>query len=189
MNSRILQVTKTQILRLLESRLCAGPFAEPPGRPRFFKRRLVGQIAPVASRAVRPVLQPPPIQRPLEAPRIVPTTREVIPDLVAIDGIRVAPIMVPYVQRLRQFAQTRGFRFSLTSGFRSLAEQAALRLRWQRGDPSVIFPPAEFSYHTQGLAVDISSDHLRELGTFAESIGMRWGGRFGDPVHFDLGRR
>jgi hypothetical protein len=61
-------------------------------------------------------------------------------------------------------------------------------MRWEAGDPSVIYPPAEHSYHELGLAVDIESDMLSELGAYAESIGLRWGGRFGDPVHFDLGR-
>ncbi len=82
-----------------------------------------------------------------------------------------------------------GWGFHITSGYRSLEEQERLRVRFERGDRSVIYPPARFSYHTLGLAVDIESDHLPELGAFAESLGMRWGGRFGDPVHFDLGRR
>lgn len=109
--------------------------------------------------------------------------------LVGINGIRVAPVLVPYVQALRDAARRLGATFRLVSGFRSAAEQAALRLRWEAGDPAVVFPPAPHSYHETGLAVDLESDHLAELGRFAESIGMRWGGRYGDPVHFDLGRR
>jgi hypothetical protein len=61
-------------------------------------------------------------------------------------------------------------------------------MRWEAGDPSVVFPPAEHSFHELGLAVDIESNALSELGAYAESLGMRWGGRFGDPVHFDLGK-
>jgi hypothetical protein len=61
-------------------------------------------------------------------------------------------------------------------------------MRWEAGDPTVIYPPADHSFHEVGLAVDIASNVLEELGGYAETIGMRWGGRFGDPVHFDLGR-
>ncbi len=109
--------------------------------------------------------------------------------LIAVNGITVHPTMVPYVQALRRRASVLGARFKLVSGYRSPSEQARLRLRWARGDPSVIYPPARHSYHELGLAVDVDSDQLEQLGRYAESLGMRWGGRFGDPVHFDLGRR
>lgn len=110
-------------------------------------------------------------------------------DLLNIAGVLVAPVMVPYVAALRARAARAGATFTATSGYRSPEEQAELRRRWQSGDPSVIYPPAENSYHEYGLAVDIESNNLRMLGAYAETIGMRWGGRFGDPVHFDLGRR
>jgi uncharacterized protein YcbK (DUF882 family) len=82
-----------------------------------------------------------------------------------------------------------GATFRVTSGYRSPAEQRALLVRWQAGDPSVIARPAENSLHLLGLAVDVESNQLAALGQLAERIGMRWGGRFQDPVHFDLGRR
>lgn len=46
-----------------------------------------------------------------------------------------------------------------------------------------LYKPALSSYHSSGDAIDISSDKLTELGTFARSIGMRWSPT--DPVHFD----
>lgn len=116
------------------------------------------------------------------------TTGDRSPTLIGINGIRISPVMVPYVQALRDFARRLGASFKLASGYRTPAEQAALRRRWEAGDPSVIYPPAEHSYHEYGLAVDLESDHLAQLGAYAERLGMRWGGRFGDPVHFDLGR-
>ncbi len=109
--------------------------------------------------------------------------------LIRLNGIQLHPTMLPYVQALRDRARGMGASFKLVSGYRSPAEQAALRVRWARGDPSIVFPPAEHSYHELGLAIDIESNMLSALGAYAESIGMRWGGRFGDPVHFDLGKR
>ncbi len=97
--------------------------------------------------------------------------------------------MVPYLQALRNVARELGASFRITSGYRSEAEQEDLRARYRRGDPSVVYPPALHSYHLEGLAIDVESSHLAELGEAAEALGMRWGGRYGDPVHFDLGRR
>ncbi len=146
-------------------------------RGRFFQRRLVGAIPPMAPR---------PVPRREERSSVQGAPA---PALVNVNGIRVAPALVPYVQRLRDGARRMGLRFVLVSGYRSNAEQAALRVRWAAGDPSIVFPPAEYSYHTLGLAVDVGPERTaRALGPLAESIGMRWGGRFGDPVHFDLGR-
>jgi len=110
------------------------------------------------------------------------------PALVRINGIRLAPVMVPYINALREVARRIGASFHLVSGYRSPAEQNELRRRFEAGDKSVLYPPARHSFHLQGLAVDIESSALDQLGVAAEQIGMRWGGRFGDPVHFDLGR-
>lgn len=110
-------------------------------------------------------------------------------DLVNANGVQVARAFLPYVQALRTAAARMGASFRLTSGYRSPAEQNALLVRWQAGDPSVIARPAENSLHLLGLAIDVESNQLAALGKVAESMGLRWGGRFGDPVHFDLGRR
>ncbi len=144
-----------------------------------FELARMSGFAPRRRAIPRPVLE-----EPYHEP---PTSQE--PALVRVNGHFVSPALSSYVQRLRQFARQRGWSFHITSGYRSLAEQDRLRVRFESGDPNIVFPPAKFSYHTLGLAIDVESDHLPELGAFAESIGMRWGGRFGDPVHFDLGRR
>jgi len=107
---------------------------------------------------------------------------------VRINGVMVAPVMVPFINALREVAQKIGATFRLTSGYRTPAEQEELRRRYEAGDKSIIYPPAQHSYHLQGLAVDIESNRLDALGDAAERLGMRWGGRYGDPVHFDLGR-
>jgi len=114
--------------------------------------------------------------------------RQAIMGLIsAAPGVRVAPAMVPYLQALWQYARSVGIAIRLVSGYRSPEQQAALRMRWERGDPSIVYPPAQHSYHESGLAVDLESARLSDLGRFWESLGGRWGGRFGDPVHFDLG--
>ena len=102
-------------------------------------------------------------------------------------GVRVAPAMVPFLRALWEYARSVGISLRLVSGYRSPQQQAALRMRWESGDPSVVYPPAQHSYHESGLAVDLESSRLSDLGRFWESLGGRWGGRFGDPVHFDFG--
>ena len=183
------------ILRLLESSL-GGAHARTLQSLRL--GRLVGR-----RRALLPEFRAPRVEvarRPRatpERPSALPAARigtvgppARLPTLVRADGVRVDAAMVPFVQRLREEARRRRLPFRVVSGFRSAAEQAALRLRWERGDPGVIFPPAEHSFHEQGLAIDINPiNTARALGPFGESLGMRWGGRFGDPVHFDLGGR
>lgn len=110
------------------------------------------------------------------------------PELVSVEGVQVAPVLVPYVRALREAARRLGATFRVTSGYRSPAQQRALQMRWEAGDPSVVYPPAANSYHLEGLAVDVESSRLNDLGYIMEKLGMRWGGRYGDPVHFDLGR-
>jgi hypothetical protein len=136
--------------------------------------------APMAD-VVRPAAPAPPVEAP---PRPSPPGL----DLVPVNGIRIARAFIPYVQRLRDCAARGGYTFRLTSGYRSPEDQRQLSLRWAAGDPDVVAPPAANSLHLLGLAVDVESNNLTALGRCAEASGMRWGGRFGDPVHFDLGR-
>lgn len=151
--------------------------------PNELVSRTPTRISPVRFGVVRPALPTPPVAAGA-------TSGLVWVSDGSGNAVRVAPAMVPYVGQLRSRAGQLGVAFRLVSGYRSPAEQAALLRRYQAGDPSVIYPPANPSYHSVGLAIDIASSPagLRALGDFAESIGMRWGGRFGDPVHFDLGR-
>jgi len=104
-------------------------------------------------------------------------------------GIWVARAILPYLQELRARARRMGATFRVTSGYRSASQQRQLQVRWEAGDPDVVAPPAPNSLHLLGLAFDVESDALPALGLYAEGIGLRWGGRFQDPVHFDLGRR
>ena len=77
---------------------------------------------------------------------------------------------------------------SVTSSFRSMAEQKELITRARKGDPMVLSPAAVgMSPHQQGWAVDISpaseaNAWMRENGN---KYGFRWQGKK-DPVHFDF---
>lgn len=76
-----------------------------------------------------------------------------------------------------------------TSGFRDLAEQRALFAR--QGSRGLAAQPGR-SYHNYGLALDFVADTptaQTRAGTLAESVGLRWGGRFRPPdvVHIDAG--
>jgi hypothetical protein len=140
-------------------------------------------------RSDEPILEAAPPAAPPVAERLAPPAT--LGGFVLYQGKRVAPAMLPYLQALSDRARRMGASFRVGSGYRSPAEQAALRVRWQSGDPSVAFPPAKHSYHELGLAVDLDGldrAQLEELGRYWESLGGRWGGRFGDWNHFDLGR-
>lgn len=76
-------------------------------------------------------------------------------------------------------------RVKVTSVRRSRTEQ--LRL-WnnRRNNPYPVAPPGT-SKHELGRAWDMVGDAvlLRQLGEIWERAGGRWGGRFGDPIHFE----
>lgn len=77
-------------------------------------------------------------------------------------------------------------RLQVTSVRRSRTEQ--LRL-WnnRHHNPYPVAPPGS-SKHEIGLAWDMVGppDVLAAAGRLWESVGGRWGGRFGDPIHFEV---
>lgn len=82
----------------------------------------------------------------------------------------------------------------IVSGYRSPAEQEKLVNRWAAGERAgIVAPPAEDSFHTRGLAVDVTTKG-RGFDVFRDAMllmGARWGGHFRtyDPVHFDFPNR
>lgn len=77
----------------------------------------------------------------------------------------------------------------IVSGYRSPAEQAALRRRWERGDRAgIVARPACQSWHTVGRAIDVESD-VTGFRPYAylltEHTGARDGRSWDDPGHFD----
>lgn len=78
--------------------------------------------------------------------------------------------------------------YRITSTRRSSALQARLYRRYLAGlHPYPVAPPGK-SKHEQGLAWDMvaSSAELARLGRIWESWGGKWGGRFHDPIHFEV---
>lgn len=97
------------------------------------------------------------------------------------------------MRELQRIANLNGIPFRITSGYRSRKVQWRLYRRWQMGlSPFPAAAPGT-SKHELGLAFDAVADNnpqsavQRELGELWESWGGRWGGRFRDPVHFELG--
>lgn len=78
----------------------------------------------------------------------------------------------------------------LVSGYRDAKLQARLYADWRSGRSTLPAAKPGTSFHESGLAVDVAvspPEALTDFGHFAESRGLRWGGRFDDPVHFDVG--
>lgn len=88
------------------------------------------------------------------------------------------------------FLRSQGFAVVVTSGYRTAAEQAALK-------PAAGLYKATKSRHTEGRAFDIGisgyawnqvpMEYWRWFGAVWKALGGRWGGDFSkpDPIHFD----
>lgn len=76
----------------------------------------------------------------------------------------------------------------ISSGRRSRSKQLEMQRRWDRGDRrGLVTRPATNSAHLDGEAFDVAADSwtLQVMGAWAPHAGLRWGGAFQDPVHFD----
>src|SRR6267143_3492036 len=75
----------------------------------------------------------------------------------------------------------------VTSTLRSRADQARLYAAFLRGESRYPAAPPGYSRHEYGLAFDYVAEPLilERLGTLWESVGGTWGGRVGDPIHFE----
>ena len=102
---------------------------------------------------------------------------------------KLDPTMQQKTMQLLDWAESQGMKVTITSGYRTQAEQNELL----RTRPKYA---AKNSLHCQGRAIDISiaggkdSDY-KKLADYAKSIGMRWGGDFSkvkERWHFDIGR-
>ena len=63
--------------------------------------------------------------------------------------------LVPQVKRALAFAKTHGWGGSVTSGFRTYAQQAALYAAYKNGTGNLAAPPGS-SNHEGGQAVDVT---------------------------------
>lgn len=106
------------------------------------------------------------------------------------------PQMQEKVRKLEAFAKENGIPFKICSGYRTAEKQQALLNKYG----SYKVASVNGSAHRSGKAIDISTNGIlteaqtTKLGEYAESIGMRWGGRWGGPGsstqrerwHFDI---
>ena len=91
-------------------------------------------------------------------------------------------------QALLDYGRAAGISLTVTSAFRSRSKQAKLYRAYLRGESRYPAQPPGKSMHEHGVAFDLHAPNpaiLRALGAAWESIGGTWGGRFGDPIHFD----
>ena len=102
------------------------------------------------------------------------------------------PLMQQKVRMLEQYAKSKGYPFNITSGYRTREQQIALQKKYANQPGRVA--GADTSLHRSGRAIDINTSGLTEaqctdLGNYAKSIGLRWGGDFKsyrERWHFDL---
>lgn len=108
------------------------------------------------------------------------------------------PDLQPYAEWFVQQLVGAGLNPQITSVRRSTAKQAALYAAYKSGKSRLPAAPPGTSKHEKGLAFDLVIPSLRGLsvkqmtarmlpiGQLWESMGGRWGGRFNDPVHFEV---
>lgn len=120
---------------------------------------------------------------------------------------RLHPELVAALDLLEVKAKAAGLPFRVSSGFRGFAYQARLYMAF-RADPAaalrdygVVARPAPMGvsrhhpfFDGKSVAVDLalllpSPDKTKDqaaLGALGEAAGLKWGGAWGDPVHFEL---
>ena len=98
------------------------------------------------------------------------------------------PTLRAGIARLQRVARANGIRVRLTSGRRSRRVQWRLYRHYLMGLSAYPAAVPGTSKHERGLAVDLtaSPESLEALGALWESWGGTWGGRFDDPIHFEI---
>jgi len=93
----------------------------------------------------------------------------------------------PWLQPWARWMLSRFPELQLTSTRRSYLQQVELWQAYLRGESKYPAAPPGRSLHEQGRAWDMVGPSwlLAAAGRVWESVGGRWGGRFGDPIHFE----
>ena len=102
----------------------------------------------------------------------------------------LVPELRPYAEALLSALQDAGLSPRVTSTLRTVAEQKRLYETYIKGNSKYPAAAPGWSPHNQGWAFDISVNDdswLADAGELWESWGGTWGGRFSDPIHFELG--
>jgi hypothetical protein len=103
---------------------------------------------------------------------------------------QLAPELRPYAEALLAALNDAGASPRVTSTLRSVATQKRLYDTYVAGNSKYPAAPPGFSPHEHGWAFDLSVNNdgwLPPAGDLWESWGGTWGGRFRDPIHFELG--
>lgn len=97
---------------------------------------------------------------------------------------RVAPIFQAFIRALEQA----GISVTVTSARRNQDEQAKLYAAYKAGKSKYPAAAPGHSTHALGIAVDLHLDPpvYEAVGELWEQLGGTWGGRFDDPIHFDV---
>lgn len=108
-------------------------------------------------------------------------------NLANLEGLD--PQFQPKAESLLDRMKAAGMDPYITSAARTPSLQASMRERYlKEGGPYPVAAPGT-SFHNYGLAFDVgglSNQQLAEAGRIAEEMGMGWGGRFKDPIHFQM---
>jgi hypothetical protein len=104
---------------------------------------------------------------------------------------RLTPDTRVNVEHLLTFARSRGLNPRIVSSKRSCEEQAELFAKGREtAGPKVTWVNGCRSWHVHGRAADVyvgtwEPSAYYELGEFWRRLGGKWGGDFGDYVHFE----
>lgn len=110
------------------------------------------------------------------------------------------PKVQPYARALIQKAAAKGWKFVITSGSRTYAEQDELYAQSRtKPGPKVTNARGGYSNHNFGIAFDVTlfsgktpvweSPLYTSIAVIAEDMGLDWGGRWTNPVdkpHYQL---
>lgn len=111
------------------------------------------------------------------------------------------PRVRPIAEWFLRYLASIGIKAMVTSARRDKAQQAKLYADYRAGRAAFPAAPPGKSTHAAGIAFDLRLANLappasppypwqyQTAGELWESLGLTWGGRFGDPIHFDFRRR
>ena len=101
--------------------------------------------------------------------------RGVLPSLPGYSiGGKIQGLNKRFLQQLAAFNKAAGGRFSVNSGYRSVAHQRILYARYRSGNGPVAARPGS-SQHNFGLAADLSPSNARDThGALARKFGLAW---------------
>jgi hypothetical protein len=102
----------------------------------------------------------------------------------------LVPELRPYAEALLNVLTEAGLAPTVTSTIRSTALQRRLYADYIAGRSKYPAAPPGSSAHEYGWAFDLSvndDSYLADAGDLWESWGGTWGGRFRDPIHFEIG--